>query len=314
MNNNVRKLTDGAMMTAIVGVLLLINRQFGGLFEESFLFLFPLPMVFYSAKYGMKDSWLTFVAIILLTIVLGTPQTLFYVASESLIGLIYGSGIYKGSDTRKLVLLTMLISVIANIFSTIIYAQFFGYNIVEEMKEIQNVLVSTFESQGVSIPSTINLSNFIFTALIVATIMTGVMQAFITHVLARILLKRMNFKIEPATPAWKYFPPLWSGYLAFAGACAYFYCVARPLPNELLNSAMIGLGMCGVLYLIVYGYIAIIVYARLNMPKYRFFAVLFALFLIVSMPMVMITIGFLYITTSWHKRMLEDKLHAAKTE
>ena len=56
MNNNVRKLTDGAMMCAIVGVVLLINRQLGGLFQDMFLFLFPIPMVFYSAKYGWKEQ------------------------------------------------------------------------------------------------------------------------------------------------------------------------------------------------------------------------------------------------------------------
>ena len=54
MNNDVRRLTDGAMMCAIVGAVLLINRQLGGLFQDMFLFLFPIPMVFYSAKYGMR--------------------------------------------------------------------------------------------------------------------------------------------------------------------------------------------------------------------------------------------------------------------
>ena len=42
------------MMCAIVGLLLVVNRQFAGMLEEMFLFFFPLPMVFYGAKYGMK--------------------------------------------------------------------------------------------------------------------------------------------------------------------------------------------------------------------------------------------------------------------
>ncbi|MBO7703558.1 MAG: DUF2232 domain-containing protein [Solobacterium sp.] len=94
MNNNVRKLTDGAMMCAIVGVVLLINRQLGGLFQDMFLFLFPIPMVFYSAKYGWKDSIVVFIAMCLLGFILGGVVTLFYVGSESLIGLVYGGGIY----------------------------------------------------------------------------------------------------------------------------------------------------------------------------------------------------------------------------
>ena len=56
MNQNIRKITDGAMMAAIVGVVLIINRQMAGLLQDLLLFVFPLPMVFYAAKYGMKQS------------------------------------------------------------------------------------------------------------------------------------------------------------------------------------------------------------------------------------------------------------------
>ena len=93
MNNSVRKITDGAMMCAIVGLLLVVNRQFAGMLEEMFLFFFPLPMVFYGAKYGMKNSWVVLFAIVLLSFIIGTPQTLFYVASESFLGMMYGAGI-----------------------------------------------------------------------------------------------------------------------------------------------------------------------------------------------------------------------------
>ena len=86
MNSNVRKITDGAMMCAIVGAVLLINRQLGGLFQDMFLFLFPIPMVFYSAKYGWKNGWVVFAAMCLLGFILGGPTTLFYVASEMCAG------------------------------------------------------------------------------------------------------------------------------------------------------------------------------------------------------------------------------------
>ena len=126
MNSNVRKITDGAMMCAIVGAVLLINRQLGGLFQDMFLFLFPIPMVFYSAKYVWKNGWVVFAAMCLLGFILGGPTTLFYVASESLIGLIYGGGIHAGQKTHKLVLLTMVAGAIVNVLSTVVFASFFG--------------------------------------------------------------------------------------------------------------------------------------------------------------------------------------------
>ena len=53
MNNSVRKITDGAMMCAIVGLLLVVNRQFAGMLEEMFLFFFSEkghPAEIYSCK------------------------------------------------------------------------------------------------------------------------------------------------------------------------------------------------------------------------------------------------------------------------
>ena len=56
-------------MAAIVGVVLVINRQMAGLLEDLLLFAFPLPMVFYAAKYGMKQSFVLFVAVVFLSFI-----------------------------------------------------------------------------------------------------------------------------------------------------------------------------------------------------------------------------------------------------
>ena len=45
MNNSVRKITDGAMMVALIGLFLFINRQLAGLLDLYAAWLVPLPMV-----------------------------------------------------------------------------------------------------------------------------------------------------------------------------------------------------------------------------------------------------------------------------
>ena len=57
MNRDIRRITDGAMMAAIIGVMLFIDRQTAGMISGGFVWILPIPMVFYSAKYGMKNSW-----------------------------------------------------------------------------------------------------------------------------------------------------------------------------------------------------------------------------------------------------------------
>ena len=49
MNTKTQELTFGAMIVAVFGVLLLLNRQTGGMFEGFFMFIFPIPMVAFSA-------------------------------------------------------------------------------------------------------------------------------------------------------------------------------------------------------------------------------------------------------------------------
>ena len=314
MNSNVRKITDGAMMCAIVGAVLLINRQLGGLFQDMFLFLFPIPMVFYSAKYGWKNGWVVFAAMCLLGFILGGPTTLFYVASESLIGLIYGGGIHSGQKTHKLVLLTMIAGAIVNVLSTVVFASFFGYDIAAETKEMESMMSNIFAQTGTQLPPTLNLGQYIGTIFVVTAILTGVLQGFVTHVLSRLLLKRLRFPVDPPTPVSMYYPPKWSGYLAFAGFVGYYYSVFRPLPDPLMQSAFQGLGMCGFLYLLAYGYIAVIVYMQVRSPKLRGLGMLLGLFAMLTMPVFLVIFGFLYITTDVHRRLMEGAANAKESQ
>ncbi len=314
MNNNVRKLTDGAMMTAIVGVLLLINRQSGGVLEELMLFAFPLPMVFYSAKYGLKDSWLVLAAISLLSVVLGTPQTIFYVTSEAIIGMVYGSGIHKGTDSRKLLLMTMFMGVVVNVVTTIVLAKFFGYDLNLELQEYEKMVTTAMDQAGAQMPPQVNLTQTLRTMLIVSVMLTGIIQGYVTHVLARVLLRRFRFSIPPATPAVLYFPPKWSGYVGIACLVGYYYSIYRPLANELAQGILQGAGLCGTMYLCIYGMIAVILLGKLAFPRSRFLVAIIAVMMLLSMMLPVALMGFLYITTDWHRRMLEGGRNAPENQ
>ncbi len=314
MNNSVRKITDGAMMCAIVGLLLVVNRQFAGLFEEMFLFFFPLPMVFYSAKYGKKDSWVVFVAICLLTAIIGTPQTIFYVASESLLGLIYGSGIHDKKDSRKLMFMSIAVGIVVNIITTIVYASFFGYDLGAELTEYETAITQAMNQTGMALPSTINLKQMLTTVLLVSVVLTGILQGIITHVFSRLLLKRLRFEIPPSTPLALYYPKKWTGYLGLLGLVAYYFSVYKPLSNTALQTILQGLGLCGVIYLCFMGAICLIVQAGLSNPKLASLFVFISFFLTMIFMLPMAMIGFMYITTDWHTNMLRRATYANKNK
>ena len=95
MNNKTKKLTEGAAVIAILGVFLLIDRQFIGILSSYALFLLPIPMMFYSAKYGFKSSLAVLFGMIIVSFLVSTITTFIYVCGACLIGLVYGSNVNK---------------------------------------------------------------------------------------------------------------------------------------------------------------------------------------------------------------------------
>lgn len=312
MNRDVRKITDGAMMAAIVGVMLLINRQTAGLIETSFVWVLPLPMVFYSAKYGLKDSWILFVSILLLTLILGTPQTIFYVASEMIIGVVYGSGIYDRTPSRKLVIRTMLLAVIADILSMLVFASFFGYDIASEVSEYTSIMDQMYEAAGTTLPSTVDLKGMIETVIIVSVVLSGVLEGFVTHVLSRLMLKRLRIYVEPMRPISEYYPPKWSGYIGIIGLVMFYYSSYNPFENEMVQRIVQGCSIACVFYLLMIGFIAIMLYLRIRFQM-KGFAVVLALIFSLLMSLVVAVVGFMYIATDFHERLVEgDFSNASK--
>lgn len=305
MNQNVRKITDGAMMAAIVGVMLVINRQTAGLLESMLLFAFPLPMVFYAAKYGLKQSIAELVAITLLSFIISTPQTMFYVVTEMLIGLIYGAGIHDRKPSGQLVLITIILSVIVNLVTTVVAAEFFGYDIGEEISMYMEMIDQVQSSTGMTSPVT-DMHAFLMNIVVVSTVLLGVMQGLITHLLSRLMLKRLRIYMEPMKPLIEYFPPKWSGYAGIVCVIMYAVSVYRPLENSYLNNAMQAIGISGMLYLAFFGYIVLTFVLRYlgKLPKGITIIVSILMLMLFSMPMAIF--GFLYITTDYHERLIHD--------
>ena len=83
MASRTRMLCEGAMMCALTA-LLLINRVAGGMIETAFPWLLVFPLLVYCARYGVRAALICCVSILLLSLMLCTFTTLFYVFSASL--------------------------------------------------------------------------------------------------------------------------------------------------------------------------------------------------------------------------------------
>ena len=120
-NSNTLRLTFGAMILAIFTLLLLLNRQTGGFFDELFIYILPVPMVIYAAKYGWKSGVWLFFGMAVFSFFFGTPYTMFYAVTAALLGLFLGTRFYKGRDMTRTLLMTMGLSALFELISIVNY-------------------------------------------------------------------------------------------------------------------------------------------------------------------------------------------------
>ncbi len=305
MNNGVRKLTDGAMMLAIIGVFTLINRQLGGIFDGSLLFLIPLPMVFYSAKYGMRDSWVVLGAMILLTFVLGTPQSLFYMIGEGLIGVVYGSGIYQKEDSGRLLVKTMILGMVVDLLSMVVFASFFGYDLTAEMASMKEMFDRMNEQMGTDLSSVVDVNQFLMEIMVLSALLSGALEGLCTHFISRMMLKRLGFHTEPARPLSSYTLPKWSGYLGLLGLVGYYVSVFHPLENEIAQMALQGLGLAGMYFLVIAGVLGMSHILRKINPNISKGVYILTFLFGILLGVWTAVFGYLYLTTDIKNRLIE---------
>ena len=102
--NKTKKLTQGAMLLAILGALILIDRMTAYWFTEFVVLIAPIIIIIYIAMQSFKDGILLSVGVIIISFLLGNFQTtyLIYIPVGVITGLLYGFGVKKGLDKTTL--------------------------------------------------------------------------------------------------------------------------------------------------------------------------------------------------------------------
>ena len=93
--NEVRRISEGGMMVALVGVILFFNRQSAGILESVFYWVLSFPILIYTCRYGLKWGCIVSVAMMVISFILSAPTTMFYLFSSLVIGVVYGEGVRR---------------------------------------------------------------------------------------------------------------------------------------------------------------------------------------------------------------------------
>ena len=314
MNKKSLTITTGAMVTAIFGVLMLLNRQTGNLFQELFLFLYPIPMVAYCALYGWKSGIPVLAAMSFLSVLFGNITSIFYAMTQAFIGLVFGGCLYHKIDMTKTLFAVMILSAVVNVLNTIVLGFLFGFDLNQEAAEMQIMMNTIFEQAGVVIPEDILTVNYIKQILVVSMTLLGILQGFIVYEVSLLLLRRLRFPVQKPKSIYLYAPPKWTGYGALVAFFVYNIKLVQPFENEALQNAALTVGLFGYLYLLCFGFIAILLILKIYFPKIGVFGFLICLMVTVMFPFLEIMAGYLYIVSLYRQELLKKYMEKKSSQ
>ena len=303
MNTKTQELTFGAMIVAIFGVLLLVNRQTGGMFEGFFMFIFPIPMVAFSAKYGWKDSLPVFFCTIFFAFIFGNFTGIFYTVSMSFIGMVYGSCIKSQKDMNRTLILVLVLSAAAELMCTVALASFAGFDLNADILAMQESMNAMFEQAGVDTSSGILSYDYLRRMYIISTGFLGAMEGLVVYYLSYAILKKLRYPIRKPQPLTSYYPSKISGIIALALTVVYAYSLSKPFSNPAAQDILQSAGMCGVIYLVFFGYIAILMICDIYLHLPRILGMIIALMLTMTISYIPMLAGYLYISGGLHAAM-----------
>lgn len=273
MNNQTHKLTEGAMMVAIVGVLLFVNRQFANAIELFMYWILSFPILVYTAKYGIKDALLPSVSMLLLSFMIAAPTTIFYLFCCIVTGLIYGGGVRKEWKNGTLLVWTGIIGFLSYLITTVFLAALFGYHPSDDI-EMVKTLLAFFD---VNIAG-IRFSMVIQIIVVMMAVLMSVLQTICIHLFSNILLKRLNIGVHEMISLFELRVPRVSGviiiiiWLLFSGRNVI------ELSQEVSSVLFIAF-LCSSVFAVGYGTLTCMMFCIVKRKRVFLFLVLIGVFI-----------------------------------
>lgn len=178
-------------MVAIVGLVLFVNRQLGNMLEYVLYWVLTFPILVYTARYGVKAGVLPSICMLLLSFMISSPTTIFYLLSCVIIGLVYGGGVRAKWKNGTLLVMSGIFTFLTLLFTTVVFAAFFGYDPSEDVEMVKMLL------DFLNIHAGLDIGRIIGIVVVLSAVITTVLQTICIHLLANILLSRLRIEVRP---------------------------------------------------------------------------------------------------------------------
>lgn len=272
MNKATRKLTEGAMMVAVVGIILFINRQLVNMLEYLIYWILTFPILVYTAKYGIKDGLLPSISMLLLSFMIAAPTTIFYLFICIVIGLVYGGGVRKKWKNGTLLVWSGIFTFFSYLITTILFAALFGYNPQEDIEMVKSFI------DLLNIHTSMDLMKMISIIVLLVAILMSVLQTMCIHMIANILLSRLRLEVRPMKNVLEIRVPKWSGIVILIIWVLFWGRNVLKL-NQEVSSVLLGVYLTSKMFALGYGVLTIMGILLITGHRKFIFLVLIALFI-----------------------------------
>jgi uncharacterized protein YybS (DUF2232 family) len=312
-DKSVKALANTALATALSVIIAIIGLFVPVLALASLLW--PVPVIVVVKRYGLRYGIYSTIASGLIVGMVSEPIYAAYVIlSYGALGLSIGYGVQKGYTAGKTLVITSIVSLISKLMLMYAVTRLMGINPleaqIESMGKGLELSMEFYDRMGLNVPeemketiiSSFELMKVMLPALL---IMVALMDSYLNYTVARIVLKRLDLRLEPLPPfaEWRAPGHLTIGFLllmllSFAGGYLGLANMDVVLGNILLLFQMVFL---------VQG-LSVAYYFLLRRGVSKLFRVLLIIFILFNQALAMAAMlaGVLDVMLDFRKRFSRD--------
>lgn len=273
MRQTTKQITQGAMITAITAIILILNRQTGGIMESSFYWFLSFPILIYAVRSELKMTIMVGIACMFMALLFSTPQTMFYLFSALTTGSIYGYGVKRKWSNSKLLLWTFITTFISCYITMFALASAFGYNIIEGRMELLELIEPFTQFLPMSAQLFVKTFDILLSLLIIA------LQTLCTHLVAVILFRKLGIECNPIRTVMDWQPPLWTAILTMI-AHGLFIMMSFISLSESMQELILFVMLGGMSIYLIYGLIIVRILAFRKKAMMLLYIPIFWLFVV----------------------------------
>ena len=296
--NKTKKLTTGAMLLAIIGAAMIIDRQLSYAFTNFIVLLIPIIIATYSTMYKVSDGLMLCIGLVVFIILFGSLTTYIYMPISIIVGVAVAVAIDKGFDRRKINFVAIITYTVAEVLVVYAIMPLLGVSVSSQINSYietfnQMVKYSGMETTFNSLIG--NLSSLMAVLLVATTVLMGILEGFLTSLLTAFVLKKFNIKDIGLNSPLDIKMPVWLAYTLMILTCLYMFVSNGSIENETIKYIVLALSVIASLILVYYGYFFVILYIRKMKMNINIFLVILAIILLLPLSyIILIVVGFLY--------------------